>query len=74
MRLSELANALYDAKQDGTPTKVLIQKVKTLTKDIEKYWLRIGSTKHAISKKTAINAIAWNIQIEYLPTKYQAKF
>lgn len=76
MKNDELALALYDAKLDGVPTKVLIQVVKTFTKDMTKYWIRIGNRKHAVSKKIANNAIArpWSTQIEYLPTKYLAKY
>ena len=76
MKKDELALALYDAKLDGVPTKVLIQKVKTLTKDVVKYWIQIGNAKHSVSKKIASNAIArpWSTPIEYLPTKYLAKY
>lgn len=76
MRLSELAVKLYEAKLDGVPTEVLIQVVKTFTKDITKYWIRIGDRKHAVSKKTASNALkyGWCKSIENLPTQYQTKY
>lgn len=71
MKVEQIAVALYEALQDKKYTAVEIQTVKTIDGEVEKYYININHKRHPISKKIALNAIKWGVQIDRLPKKYK---
>lgn len=71
MNVTEIAVALFEALQDGKKCSVEIQPIREVEKDSNKYYLRIDGKRHKVSEKIAVNAIKWNVPIEYLPRIYK---
>lgn len=71
MRLSELAVKLFEAIQDGVPTKVLIHKIALPGRMAEQYFVKIADKEYKVSKQIALNAIAWHVPVDYKETEYK---
>lgn len=72
MRLDEIAVKLYEALQDGLPTRVIIEKMVAPHREFERYLLDIAGTEYKISKQIALNAISRNVPV-YNKTNYLFK-